>query len=250
MLRPRSWLAALLVIVTGAGAAVGCRREKKEAPLLDPPAPSGSSSPAVSLAPLPGSRVHGPLGRSDAELAPLRESLPKLAPLHVRASAPKRGEWLVDHPESGESFEQYLNAGPITPTPVRATLVVRAIRRSRKRERSRPRHGLPRDGVVLRAAHARRDAALAPHPSPERAATVAGLRRAAPHAAHLAGAGAEAARGRDGAHCIHEQRFSGPARIGTTSSAKPTIAWASGRSRATAIRQRARRPIAWRSSAR
>jgi archaemetzincin len=72
-------------------------------------------------------RAPGPLGRSDAELAPIRESIRSLAPLHVRAAAPKKGEWQAEHPESGETFEQYLYAHPITPTTVRASLVIQPL---------------------------------------------------------------------------------------------------------------------------
>jgi archaemetzincin len=40
---------------------------------------------------------------------------------------PKPGDWLAEHSESGDSFEQYLNASPMTPTPTRATLVVQPL---------------------------------------------------------------------------------------------------------------------------
>jgi archaemetzincin len=110
---------ALLIV------AAGCKGEKKEAPVT--PVVSAPTPSAPIAAPSATVRPPGPLGRTDAELAALRESIPKLAPLHVRATKPKAGEWQAEHPESGETFEQYLNARPITPTPVRSSLVVQPL---------------------------------------------------------------------------------------------------------------------------
>jgi archaemetzincin len=127
--RARRALVALLVIIAGVGLALIWRGAKKNDAPVSAPSSATSTSALAASAPdsSPRGRVPGPLGRSDAELAPLRESIPKLVPLHVRATKPKRGEWLAEHPELGESFEQYLNAGPITPTPVRSSLVVQPL---------------------------------------------------------------------------------------------------------------------------
>jgi archaemetzincin len=65
-----------------------------------------------------------PYGTTDAELAPLRETIRKLAPLHERTGLPKRGDWLASHPEPGETFEQYLKAAPVVPTAERGVVVV------------------------------------------------------------------------------------------------------------------------------
>jgi len=134
--RARRPLLALLVAVTSTGLGAACKTERKDVASIGPASPSATASSSSSAATpgtpsAPGSsagpRAPGPLGRTDADLAPLRESIRRLAPLHVRGAAPKSGEWLAEHHEPGESFEQYLNAGPITPTPVRASLVVQPL---------------------------------------------------------------------------------------------------------------------------
>jgi archaemetzincin len=120
---------ALIAAVAGTGLVTGCKSDGNKDAAARPA--SGSASAASTGVAAPSAPVlpvaHGPLGRSDAELGPLRESIRKLAPLHVRAAPPKNGEWLADHPENGQSFEQYLNDHPITPTPVRGALVVQPL---------------------------------------------------------------------------------------------------------------------------
>ena len=54
----------------------------------------------------------------------LREMRDRLAPLHERTTAPKPGEWRADHPETGQTFEEYVTSGPTAPTTERRTLVV------------------------------------------------------------------------------------------------------------------------------
>lgn len=117
------WRAHLLSVVLLVGLA-GCKTRSNDVPVA-PPAPVSTATVSIDAA--PSARGRGPTGKTDAELAPLRESIKKLAPLHARTSAPKRGEWRADHPESGESFEQYLNAGPVTPTETRGALVVQPL---------------------------------------------------------------------------------------------------------------------------
>jgi archaemetzincin len=50
-----------------------------------------------------------------------------LDPLHERLGAPKPGDWLSDHPETGQTFEEYLTSRPNVPTAERRTLVVQPL---------------------------------------------------------------------------------------------------------------------------
>ncbi len=64
------------------------------------------------------------------------EALPAYAPHHLRrvrdalaaetetVPHPKPGEWLYDHPETGQSFEEYLRSQPTAPEPARRTLAI------------------------------------------------------------------------------------------------------------------------------
>jgi archaemetzincin len=45
-------------------------------------------------------------------------SIDKLEVLDVKLDEPQPGEWLYAHPESGQSFNQYLNSKPVTPNDV------------------------------------------------------------------------------------------------------------------------------------
>jgi len=49
----------------------------------------------------------------------LMPSLKKLVPLHKRMETPRRGEWLAEHPEEGQTFKEYLNCNPVLPTKTR-----------------------------------------------------------------------------------------------------------------------------------
>ncbi|NUP10232.1 MAG: hypothetical protein HOW73_29635 [Polyangiaceae bacterium] len=66
--------------------------------------------------------TEGMVSRSDPPA--LRLVRDKLAPLHHRTEKPKPGDWLYDHPEGGQTFEEYLVSEPTRPTPNRRTLVV------------------------------------------------------------------------------------------------------------------------------
>jgi len=50
-----------------------------------------------------------------------------LAPLHTVRGSPAPGEWLHDHPERGQSFDQYLSADPTLPTEERKAIVVQPL---------------------------------------------------------------------------------------------------------------------------
>lgn len=57
----------------------------------------------------------------------LREARERLVPLHERTTAPVPGEWRADHPEPGQSFEEYLASSPTAPSAQRRTLVVQPL---------------------------------------------------------------------------------------------------------------------------
>lgn len=54
----------------------------------------------------------------------LRATADKLAPLHTPVGKPQPGDWLAEHRESGQTFDEYLRTQPITPTPDRRTIAV------------------------------------------------------------------------------------------------------------------------------
>jgi archaemetzincin len=54
----------------------------------------------------------------------LRQVRDKLATLVARRGPAQAGDWLRDHPEPGQSFEEYLKSQPTVPTGARRTLVV------------------------------------------------------------------------------------------------------------------------------
>lgn len=45
----------------------------------------------------------------------------------MERTSPRPGEWLHDHPETGQTFEEYLRSGPTAPTAKRRTLVVQPL---------------------------------------------------------------------------------------------------------------------------
>jgi archaemetzincin len=57
----------------------------------------------------------------------LREMQRRLDPLHERTGAPRPGEWRADHPEPGQSFDEYLASGPTAPVGGRRSLVVQPL---------------------------------------------------------------------------------------------------------------------------
>lgn len=75
------------------------------------------------------SRVHERARRARLPFHPkaLLAMRERLAPLHVRTTTPLPGEWRYDHPEPGQSFEEYLASSPTLPTKTRRTLVVQPL---------------------------------------------------------------------------------------------------------------------------
>lgn len=102
------------VLLGLAGLATGCQRALADTADAGAPAPSSS-----------GGNAKAPARDPSAErIAALKGARDKLRPLHERAGKPKPGDWLSDHPERGQSFEQYLAARPTLPAPGRRALVV------------------------------------------------------------------------------------------------------------------------------
>lgn len=57
----------------------------------------------------------------------LRALMERLRPLHAPMGPPEAGDWLLQHKERGQTFEQYLRANPTTPTGKRNALYIQPI---------------------------------------------------------------------------------------------------------------------------
>ena len=51
----------------------------------------------------------------------------QLRPLHGKLGKPGPGDWLVSHPEAGQTFQQYLACDPVTPQGKRSVLYVQPL---------------------------------------------------------------------------------------------------------------------------
>lgn len=96
------------------------------------PDEEGASSSPPSASARTGLRIEASRRTAEAASPPftpaeLRKVRDVLAPLHTRRESPKPGEWLADHPERGQSFEQYLKADPTLPTEERKAIVVQPL---------------------------------------------------------------------------------------------------------------------------
>ena len=60
-------------------------------------------------------------------LQSLRSSATKLQPLMQKKTKPEIGDWLTEHHEDGQTFDQYLTSGPNRPIAGRATLYIQPI---------------------------------------------------------------------------------------------------------------------------
>jgi archaemetzincin len=77
----------------------------------------GPGLPAANTAagPVPDERA--------AELIGKKEVLARFfRPMHVR-----EGDWLEEHPENGETFEEYVRSGPMLPTETRGTIYIQPV---------------------------------------------------------------------------------------------------------------------------
>ena len=72
-----------------------------------------------------GTAATGEAAKRDA--GELRALIKKLEPLHKRLGPPARGDWLASHEEEGQTFDEYLQARPITPTGKRRTIYIQPL---------------------------------------------------------------------------------------------------------------------------
>ena len=57
----------------------------------------------------------------------LRAAMEKLRPLHNKLGKPKPGDWLIFHPEPGQTFQQYLACEPVRPVGKRRTIHIQPL---------------------------------------------------------------------------------------------------------------------------
>ncbi|MBT4868040.1 MAG: hypothetical protein HON53_23300 [Planctomycetaceae bacterium] len=78
-----------------------------------------------------GRSVHGRTGNVGRVTA----TIGKLRPLHQKLGKPKRGDWLDQHEEVGQTFRQYLQARPVTPIGQRTVIYVQPLGEFTKQQR-------------------------------------------------------------------------------------------------------------------
>ena len=68
-------------------------------------------------------------GKPGKPLTPqqLQRTIKLLLPLHREKRLPKAGEWLAEHNEPGQTFQQWLDSAPTIPTPQRHALLVQPL---------------------------------------------------------------------------------------------------------------------------
>ena len=66
-------------------------------------------------------------GAKPADETALPEPFLKLLPLHTRLGKPQRGEWLAEHPEPGQTYQQYLRSRPVAPDKKRRVIYVQPL---------------------------------------------------------------------------------------------------------------------------
>lgn len=97
----RSW--APLVLVVGLASWPGCHCKGHAG---EPPAATSRRGPA---------ELHPEIDPTTP--ASLRDDIAALAPLHDRLGPAELGEWLAEHEEPGQSFEEYVASDPVVPEP-------------------------------------------------------------------------------------------------------------------------------------
>jgi hypothetical protein len=63
----------------------------------------------------------------NAMIPSLRQAILRLTPLHEPLEKPQPGDWLAQHKEPGQTFDEYLGCSPITPRGRRSVLYVQAL---------------------------------------------------------------------------------------------------------------------------
>ena len=80
--------------------------------------------------------VHGapaadpvPPPRTAAEMTAIRAALAEVNPLYPAKAEPQPGDWIITHPEPGQTFEQYTTTNPNRPSRTRTTIYIQPLGR-------------------------------------------------------------------------------------------------------------------------
>jgi archaemetzincin len=68
-----------------------------------------------------------PRGRTVEEMATIRRAMAAVTLLFQPKRKPGPSDWLANHPESGQTFEQYIAGDPNRPTPARTTIYIQPL---------------------------------------------------------------------------------------------------------------------------
>lgn len=66
-------------------------------------------------------------GEEPSRVAELTDAMEKLRPLHEKLGPPRPGDWLAVHPEPGQTFKEYLDSNPLTPTEERSVIYIQPL---------------------------------------------------------------------------------------------------------------------------
>lgn len=69
----------------------------------------------------------GSLAGDAGKVKELASTIEKLLPLHKRLGKPGPSDWLAHHPESGQTFKEYLASDPVTPTGKRTVIYIQPL---------------------------------------------------------------------------------------------------------------------------
>ena len=65
--------------------------------------------------------------KAQEDIAALSATVERLKPLHQTLGKPRPGDWLDEHQEPGQTFQQYLEISPVTPTGRRTVIYVQPL---------------------------------------------------------------------------------------------------------------------------
>ncbi len=65
--------------------------------------------------------------RSPAEVAAIRRAIATVKPVFAVKGKPQPGDWLASHPESGQTFDDYIASNPNRPTSLRTTIYIQPL---------------------------------------------------------------------------------------------------------------------------
>ena len=72
---------------------------------------------------------------ADPAIRKIRQAAAKIEPLHEKKRPPSPHDWLAQHEESGQSFDEYLKSNPNRPTATRTKLYVQPLGAFNDRQR-------------------------------------------------------------------------------------------------------------------